>query len=691
MEWPNPNYEFIMKKFTVKYLLLLAFILLSNSLVKSQNLITNPGFEEGMSQWYGFWSSDGVGSGSSISAPVHSGNKALKIVYPGTQEWSFLKGSQFTVSPGQIYDISCWAKTDSISGFARFAVVLYDSVNNALDWGYSPCIFDTQKGDYKLYSFRFMVPPKVKYMEPRFTGWNSCSFYADEVNLALDPIQSHYGDYTIENELIKADVNTPFLSMTLTNKTSLKTKSVESSPIMTVDSVQKINSQSIILHGKLLSPAAPHFDMALSLENKALKIKLIGDSLITLNSDISFPGRIFSKSNEYMIIPRGTGAIVPVNKPYPYYNYYNTYEWKSTMPFIGVTDLIEGYMVSTDDQWDAGFSLEIPTCQNYYTFQLKNKSAKGLMGYNRTFYINLVDSGYIEMCKWYRQHAESLGYVKTLSQKSAENPNIDKLIGAVDFWSLSWLINISPEFLDTMKLVGVDKAIWSLTGDWLPFDYSKIVDSINAKGFLSSRYDTYMDVYPPSHPEWNGFRTEGYPDDVIVDSDGQLHKGWLAYIEGNPFQSYEICSNRQLNYCRNQLPADLSQNHYNCRFIDEGLGYFLTECYSAVHPETRKQDAFARNSLLSFLKNDNQLVIGDEEAHDFVFQNVDYGEGTMTMEPDPNAAYNWWYPDSSPPLSYITNNIQPTIRVPLHGLTYHDVHIPTWYTGDGATKVPDLG
>jgi hypothetical protein len=28
------------------------------------------------------------------------------------------------------------------------------------------------------------------------------------------------------------------------------------------------------------------------------------------------------------------------------------------------------------------------------------------------------------------------------------------------------------------------------------------------------------------------------------------------------------------------------------------------------------------------------------------------------------------------------------MRVPLHGLVYHDVHIPTWYTGDGVSKVP---
>ena len=38
-----------------------------------------------------------------------------------------------------------------------------------------------------------------------------------------------------------------------------------------------------------------------------------------------------------------------------------------------------------------------------------------------------------------------LGYVKTLSQKLSENPNIDKLIGAVDFWAITcgYFIRIS--------------------------------------------------------------------------------------------------------------------------------------------------------------------------------------------------------------------------------------------------------
>jgi hypothetical protein len=83
-----------------------------------------------------------------------------------------------------------------------------------------------------------------------------------------------------------------------------------------------------------------------------------------------------------------------------------------------------------------------------------------------------------------------------------------------------------------------------------------------------------------------------------------------------------------------------------------------------------------------------KLVTGVEEAHDFAFQNADYGEGTMTIQPQSNAGYDWSTPIDQIESTYVEYNLRPTLRIPLHGLVYHDVHLPTWYTGDGASKVP---
>jgi hypothetical protein len=680
-----------MNKFLVKYLLLLAFVLFSNSLLQSQNLINNPGFEDGMNQWWGFGSTDGTGSGTIVSSPVHSGTKALKIEYPGTQNWDFSQGSRIPVSPGEVYDLSCWVKVETYTagdinnpeGIASFLVTLYDSDYKTLYYVYSPCIFEAKKGDYKLYSSRFLIPPKVKYLQPDFSGQRLCSFYVDDVSLIQVSIESLSGDYSIENDSLKVVVSIPSLSIALTNKKRLKTYTTIPSPLITVNSVEQLNPRSLILHGKLLHANAPDFKVALSLNNRALQIRLIGDGAIALSSDITFPGSIISKSDEYLIIPKATGEILPINNQNAWFDF-KTFAAKSTMPFVGVTNLTDGYMVSTDDQWDAGFSIDIPPGQDYCTFHLMNKRSRGTLGYERTIYLNLVDSGYVEMCKWYRQHAESLGYVKTFKQKAVENPNIDKLMGAVDFWAITW--DITSEFLDSLKLEGLDKAIWNFNHGWNATGFSKLIDSINSKGFLSGRYDQYCAVYDPPLTGW---RSEGFPNDVIVKYDGQLFKCYPEYDRGQTIQGYFTCSTTHLNYCMNHLQDDLSQIHYNSRFIDGELGYNLSECYSDVHPATRKQDAGGRINLLGYIKNDNHLVTGSEEAHDFAFKNVDYGEGTLTIESLPNSEHSWYDPVYSAPQSYIDNNIKPTVRVPLHGLTYHDVHIPTWWTGDGPSRVPD--
>jgi hypothetical protein len=208
---------------------------------------------------------------------------------------------------------------------------------------------------------------------------------------------------------------------------------------------------------------------------------------------------------------------------------------------------------------------------------------------------------------------------------------------------------------------------------------------------LSSRYDIYTDVWPPDHPESPWYRTEGYPQDVVVDQNGNLQKGWLAYLDGNvPFQGYYTCSQTHVQYAEKWISAELATQPYNCRFIDVELASALTECYSEIHPITRRQDAQFRTRLLQKVKTDFNLVTGSEEAHDWAFPTVDYGEGTMTMQPQKNAGYDWANPVSDPEEEYEKYNINPGVRAPLHGLVYHDVHVPTWYTGDGQSKVPEF-
>ena len=664
---------------------ILLLLLLLSGVANSQNLIQNPGFESDKSKWSNFWSREGGGTAIIVTSPVHSGTKAIKIDYPGINDWAFQTSDKIGVTAGQLYEISCWVQSDHITDDANFSVVLYDAAGTAINWVFSPCKFDKTTANYKKYSSTFIVPASVKSILPRLMGNGTGSFYADDASLTLLDSQGISGEFTVENDQVKAVIQLPIMAVNMTNKLSGKNYQTLSAQFAIVKSVEQLSLQSIKVSAEMLNEAKSPISIEFTVEGKALKMKTSGEEAMVLNSDIEFPGTILSQANDYLIIPRGTGIMVPVTASNPFGNF-AAYSWKSTMPFIGVTNLKDGYMVASDDQWDAEFQFIKPAAQSFYSFQLHQKPAKNKLAYDRTVYLIVVDNGYLEMCNWYREHAEKLGYVKTFTQKKIENPNIDKLIGAVDFWPLA--MNIKPDFLVTAKLMGIDKAIWNLTGGWGTPNFSVLIDSINFHGFLSGRYDIFTDVWPDGHPQWSGYRSEGYPDDVIVDTNDQFKKGWLAYPDNQPFQGYYTCAATHLAYAGKHVPEDLSINRYNSRFIDVELASGFEECFSTVHPVTRKQDAEARNNLLSYIKNDLNLVAGVEEAHDFAFPNVDYGEGTMTIVPATNAGYDWSDPLEPTDPTYADQNISPNMRIPLHGLVYHDVHIPTWYTGDGASKVP---
>jgi hypothetical protein len=647
----------------------------------SQNLVQNPGFESNLSGW-SYWSNEGTGTATVVQDHVHSGIKASRVQYPGAKDWALTSVAKIPVTAGSMYELSFWAMALSISSEANCSVVLYDSKQAVVNWIYSRVSIDKNLSAFKQFTVSFVVPDGVKYIQPRFEGWGSCDLYVDDMSLQKLENTGISGDYTIENENIKAVIHLPVLSLDISDKNNSKTYKTGIAQFAQVDSVFLSNEKSIQLYAKSLSGVNSLISIGISLTGNAVQFKISGDSEMALKSDIKFPGIIQSGAGEYFVIPRGTGVLVPVSSSNPFGDF-AAYSWKSTMPFVGVTNLKTGYMIVADDQWDASFLFEKPVGQNFYSFQLNQKPAKGKLSYNRTSYMVLIGNGYPEMCSWYRSHAEQMGYVKTFSQKRNENENVDKLIGAVDFWPLNLGMNVS--FLRNAKLMGIDKAIWNLSGSWGNYNFSTLVDSINSLGYLSGRYDILTDVWPAN--SW-GYRSQGYPDDVIVESEGGLKKGWLSYHNGEPFQGYYTCSQTHKAYAQSYISNDLAINSYNSRFIDVELASNLEECYSAVHPATRKQDAEGRNALLGYVKNDLSLVTGAEEAHDFAFQNVDYGEGTMTIIPATNAGYDWSQPLEPTDKTYETQNISPEMRIPLHGLVYHDVHIPTWYTGDGASKVP---
>lgn len=654
-----------------------------------ENLIINGGFEDGTTGWENLWTrTPYAGIASLTSHPVHSGQYAMQVIHWGEQDWSLGVSKIYPVKSGHYYEYSAWIQIDSLSDWADLSIIAYDSSKAVIDWNYSYTELAVTSQEYRLATTRFIIPDHVRYILPRFIGGGYGYIYIDDVSLVLkDSIPS--AEYVLENSTIQLLIKTPAFSMRFLDKTNSRIYQAESSGNLVVHSVDSASNQMIV-HATFLSSDMP-IDLHISLIQDAVKIQLQAQDDRVMEQALAFPGKIESRSDDYLIVPRGTGIIYPVNHAYPFWDY-TMYGWKATMAMVGVTNLTQGYGFFSDDPWNSGIKFESTSQSDYLAPQLLHYPVKGRFGHNRTFYwIPIHQDGYVELCQRYRDHVRELGYIKTFTEKQTINPTMVKLLGAVDFWALSREFQ-TPEFIDSLLLFGIDRAIISIGGSWdLDHVSDGIITKINQKGLLSSRYDIFTDVWPPTHPENPGYRTDGYPEDVIIDQDGNLQKGWLAYLDDNtPFQGYYTCSATHPAYADKTLRNELPSYPFNCRFIDVELSSILYECYSTAHPTGRREDALYRKQALQVVKDQYQLVTGSEEAREWAFPMVDYGEGTMSIQPHSNAGYDWLTPVTATIDSlYYTQNLDPRYRIPLHGLVYHDSHVPTWYTGDGQSKVPD--
>ncbi|MDZ7346788.1 MAG: carbohydrate binding domain-containing protein, partial [candidate division KSB1 bacterium] len=572
-----------------------------------QNLIVNGGFENGLSGWSPFWSrKPGAGSVRVVSDKVHNGAFAALIEHHDAQDWSFAVDKRYAVKAGEIYELSAWISLEQAE-WAELSVITYDKNQQVLEWSFSPRELDRSPA-FTLFRTRFIIPETVRFITPRLIGGGECRLYADDVSLTLIGSSGPAGKVSLQNSRLQATIQLPGLNLEVEDKEAgivFRSNAAVGLLPAAVDST----AGEVIVRCTLLSDDL-FVTLRFRLMEDALRMQIEPDEDKAFESRLVFPGPFRVRSNDFIVVPRGTGFLLPVTEDYPFWEF-GLYDWKSTMAFVGVTDLQSGYMLVSEDPWDT--VVEFARLESLTTPQLLHEAAKNRLTPRTFYFVPISRDGYAAMCRWYRRHAERLGYVKTWREKLAENPNIERLRGAVDFWLLDEAMQTTAT-IDSLLLYGLDRAIISLSSGWYaPEDKSELIEYINESGYLSSRYDIYTDVWPPTHPEAPWYRTEGYPEDVIVNEDGSLRQGWLAYLDGHvPFQGYYTCSATHERYADKWLRQELATQPYLCRFIDVELASSLAECWSPAHPVTRKEDAHYRIRLLDRIKNGFGLVTGSE-------------------------------------------------------------------------------
>jgi hypothetical protein len=315
-------------------------------------------------------------------------------------------------------------------------------------------------------------------------------------------------------------------------------------------------------------------------------------------------------------------------------------------------------------------------------------------GERRLIYSFAGSDGYVALMKRYRQYCQDIGRFKTLRQKAAEIPMVDRAVGAPIFW----LAGMPWEVLDTarvMKADGFKRAIIQISfchyGETGPeawaVEMEKVVRQIAGLGYVVSRYDNFRNAFPADttgdEPYSYQYNTNAYPDACVRNQDGSLLGAYPQHQSG-------IINNRlMLDFARRRIPAELARFHYNGRFIDDIGSVSSREGvdWSPAHPLNAHEARQGRQALVGYV-NSLGLVTGTEAGNDYSLPWVHWLEGTMSVRrfEDIGMSNPGWTLGLNQPEYHFDRNDQ--YRVPLYSLAHHGEVVISWRYEDSFHRSP---
>ncbi|MBK8803145.1 MAG: hypothetical protein IPN71_14030 [Fibrobacteres bacterium] len=645
------------------------------------NVVANPGFESDTLGWSSLWArSPDSAQAAMVQSGCHGGSKCREVRHLGSQDWTLFPSVRQPVGAGELWQWSAWAKVGLLQGDASISVVTRDSSGNVQAWSAFSVEVAGSDTLWQKVVARFVVPIGVATIQPRIVGNGVARVAFDDVDLRLvEPAVRIARLPVLANDSLRVSVDPLDLSIWMRDSLTGDTVRFGAVAGLRVDSVAW-RGDTVGIRCRELS-TDDTLVVSAWLRGGSLRISLQADSAHRMSSEFAFPGTPAVRSGQFMVSPRGTGIVWPVDAPTSPWSQTssNFSHWQVSQAIAGATDGRTGFVVSLDQPW--GWS---QSAQRGNDGLLHPRTfiepAKGVWARQRSLVVApLRGGGFAEMARRHRQRQIELGRFRTWTEKAAVNPKIERLRGAVDFWVQGDWGRIRSSTFDTLRALGMERALVSLSGS-----DSVLFDSLDAKGWLTTVYENYADAYPNQVEP----RDALYPDGIIRLADGSMMKGWLATNpDGSPSQAWEICSATHPKLARDALELERKKVRRNARFVDVELAIGLQECFSPHHPVDRGQDAAFRDAALAVVHDTFRLVTGSEQARDFAFSHVDWGEGPMSIASVDNAGYDWSTPEPPEPLMD-SLSMDPAIRVPLLPLASHDGFAPTWYTGDGQSKVP---
>ncbi len=654
----------------------------------------NDGFETGLRGWRDLWTREpGRGALTLDRSTAHGGSVSVKIEHHGQRDWSFEPTDRQAVKPGDIFRLEAWVKADMGEGSVTLCATLLDEKGEAVDWSHGSRTTTRTAGWRRLES-RFVIPEGVARMTPRMIGMGPLTVWLD--------------DFKFEREGSLADLRPPDLpeALSVSNaalQVSLRTRDATLSVLdrrTGVTTTQVVDSRECLLTGASIESGAIRFkllaiesgrDLAgiigLDPERAEFTVEIKGEG--SLDAPLHFPQPFHSRKGEYLVVPMNEGISYPVDDDSIHPMKLIAYGGHGIcMAFWGVTDGGRGRMAILETPDDA--AIELRRIDGLLDIRPEWQAQRGQFGYARRLrYVFFDRGGHVAIAKRYREHARKTGLFKTLAEKRKKNPNVDRLIGAVNVWCWD---RDSVEIVTEMQAAGIDRILWSNRQS------PEKLAVLNALGVLTSRYDIYQDVMDPAnfprlhgvHGDWT---TAAWPKDIVIDRAGAWLHGWgVKGKEGEWFHCGVICDKRAPDYALARIGEELKTHSYRCRFIDTTTAAPWHECYSPEHPMTRTESKRWKMELLRQVSETHKLVTGCETGHDASVPFLHYFEGMMSLGP-------YRVPDAGRDMARIWTEVPERVakfqlghryRLPLWELVYHDCVVAQWYWGDYNNKLPAL-
>lgn len=361
------------------------------------------------------------------------------------------------------------------------------------------------------------------------------------------------------------------------------------------------------------------------------------------------------------------------------------------MPWFAQVRDREGYIAICTTPWNAGYQAAHPAGGPYTHVGVRHEPSLGRIVYRRIVrYVLLHDCDYNDICKVYRSYVKEQGKLRTLSEKAAQVPAVNRLIGCgFVHRGIKTYVREDSDFYDkdapdvnnrvvpfaqrekeirALHEAGVEKLYLHLDGwadpgydnrhpDYMPAceeaggweDMKSLVDAMHECGYLFGIHDQYRDYYlsAPSYDEEYACRS--------IDGTIPQHKRWA----GGP-QAY-LCGTQAPYYVkRNFTELKNHQIGLDCAYLDVFTCNEGDECSNPRHRMTRRECYEARSRCFHYLMSQG-ILPSSEEVSDWCIPSMVFCH---------YAPYDFMLREPGSP--------KYGIPVPLFNLVYHDCLIIPW-------------